>query len=183
MADVDRLVDLLDVLLTNPQVGDSLKYDGTKWVNGISGGTLSGRTEIILNPTTEQVHAGSFHHMNWIHSAGDEILDFTFPDTPHFPPGLYVVSATVYAASIQAVGTRANLGLGAIGVPSVFAETSIPLDLDIPAENPAGTATVSFFAPDGNYLQASIHHAIPDAGDGSGVLFNLGATVTQILLT
>lgn len=33
VADVDRLVDLLDVLLTNPQVGDSLQYDGSKWIN------------------------------------------------------------------------------------------------------------------------------------------------------
>lgn len=66
MADVDRLVDLLDVLLTNPQVGDSLKYDGTKWVNdvGISMPVMSDHLIAFFRKTNQSGDpATGFHRM------------------------------------------------------------------------------------------------------------------------
>src|SRR6266404_3455717 len=48
VTDVDRLADLLDVLTINPQVGDALKFNGTKWVNDpvFNGGTIAGPLKI-----------------------------------------------------------------------------------------------------------------------------------------
>jgi len=70
--DIDRLADLLDVLLSNPQVGDTLQFDGTKWINKAEFES----TSLILQATSVDVSLlGNQAHCKWDYAA-DNFWDF-----------------------------------------------------------------------------------------------------------
>ncbi len=81
MTDVDRLADLLDVLTINPQVGDALKFNGTKWVNGLANVPVG----CILSADPIDAHPNGSKLIEW-----NQVYDnnFSFNPLPGFPSGL-----------------------------------------------------------------------------------------------
>src|SRR6476646_2022579 len=101
--DIDRLANLLDVLLTNPQDGDALVFDGTsnKWKNNVvsSGGTLPiPSTQDFNGGPSVTLGNGGNDNLPWYTAAilGDDLVDLSDSTQPAVrTAGIYAVSVNI----------------------------------------------------------------------------------------